>query len=163
MKKYEIDGGITIVENPDMDRPEYPVGEHMQRNMKHIKMLCETIKAIVPSGKNVNIWCSGSSGAIIGALVSLKLYKKSAMVCICHVKKDGENHHGGTRCTPLTGNTYDIIVDDFVAMGDTVMRILRQSGNVDCLAICGGMYKSRLSLFTKSNIIDTVICRSYDD
>ena len=157
MKKYRHDKYI-----------EYPVGENMHDNLKTInaiaKKLLFHVNKTMPEA-NVNLWCTGSSGAIMAAIVCDRLSSRSDGMCrICHVKKEGEQSHtDGIR--PLIGNELNVVIDDFVYSGATMVRItraMRSHGRlVDCVALGGTFANSWLddgNIFEFQNI-STVICR----
>lgn len=105
----------------------YPVGEFMDRN---ILLIEEMSKVIIDNygGDNINLWCRGSSGAIIAALICNKFISQTGGKCkIAHVKKEGESSH---HSTPTYNSSYkNIIVDDFIASGRTVIAILQEMLN----------------------------------
>jgi len=99
---------------------EYPVGEHLSKNMPIIDEMARLLKKEYGT-RSLNIWCRGSSGAIIAALVGSQYILAGGQVKVCHVKKDGENaHSSGASHNPTATN---IMIDDFVSTGNTVMQI----------------------------------------
>lgn len=106
--------------NPEQD-DFYPVGEHVGYWIKFIDLI--TIKLLEIIGdKRVNIWCSGSSGAILAALLA-KSVKNT--VLICHVKKEGEDSHHGNIFNKYHKDGFNVILDDFMRSGETINRIYR--------------------------------------
>jgi len=116
----------------------YPVAENMASNLSTINAMADKILELYPNKENINLWCRGSSGAIIAAIISSKLIEKKYHVTICHVKKEGEkNHHGdGIYFIP---DGINIVVDDFICSGDTINfiseQIQKREQNFDCLII----------------------------
>lgn len=99
----------------------YPVG-------RNIKSVTEVIKEFIfgfeqlnlPKNTKLNLWCRGSSGAILATAFALT----SDYPCfICHVKKPGEDSHS----SPIEAyetDGFNVVIDDFVSSGDTIHAIL---------------------------------------
>ena len=103
----------------------YPIGINMDNIFNYINLVVAALK-----DENIgkaNIWCMGSSGAILAALLSNQLEESR----ILHVKKDGESSHHGNYFTTLN-NAINIIIDDFIVSGDTVNRIYNFMGGKKC-------------------------------
>lgn len=116
---------------------EYPVGENITKNLPTILAMSNLLKDLYPS-KSMHLWCRGSSGAIIAAIIATNFKK----VVICHVKKSGESSH--TDALPKSmRNAVHIIVDDFIAYGSTVNEIYTafkkhtRNKEIDCLCVTG--------------------------
>lgn len=103
-----------------LNEMEYPVGTYIAENKDTIKYIGRIIKKYY-SDKRVNLWCRGTSGAIISSIISLQLNKCR----ICHIKKEGENSHGSYVNAIKDG--YNIIVDDFICSGETISTIILTS------------------------------------
>ena len=104
----------------------YPVGYDMS---KVLRIHQELIKAIekfkfFKYNEFINLWCRGSSGAILSTLLSTYLISINKNVKVCHVKKDGEISHATT--IHLHRDALNIIVDDFVYTGTTIKAIIDQ-------------------------------------
>lgn len=96
----------------------YPVGEHISQYFQ----ICQEIGTIINNNfpeKSITLWCRGSSGAIIAALVSQYILTE---VEVCHIKKSGENAHVSI---PTPRYDINIIIDDLMASGDTVEAIYK--------------------------------------
>ena len=104
-------------------KPEYPVG-------KYISEWIDFINTITPfvieqtGGKSINIWVRGSSGAILAALLAKNLPND---IDIIHIKKEGENSHNSNTNISLRYE-YNIILDDFIDSGATMIKIWEQAG-----------------------------------
>ena len=98
------------------DSNGYPVGEHIREYFNLSREIGTIINENFPE-KSITLWCRGSSGAIIAALVSQHIF---AGVEICHIKKSGENAHISI---PTPQHDINIIIDDLMASGDTVEAI----------------------------------------
>jgi adenine/guanine phosphoribosyltransferase-like PRPP-binding protein len=115
----------------------YPMGIHVQKNLLMINKLIKELKLMYPTQK-LNIWCRGSSGAIIAAIISSKI-KDCA---IYHIKKEQEHAHQNSYWIRKDGT--NIIVDDLISSGQTIKAILKafsdmREGNekLYCLCILG--------------------------
>lgn len=120
----------------------YPVGEDISGAIASAKRFGETFNQVKEfKGKFVNIWCRGSSGAILAALLASNIKNECI---VCHVKKDGETSHN----REINPNRYvpfiNVIIDDFVCSGRTIKSIYHHMQNevegmfgptVDCLLI----------------------------
>lgn len=102
----------------------YPVGENIHGALEYINVVTPFIKDLI-GDKPINIWCSGSSGAILSAF----LVKNLNNPCIiCHVKKEGEHsHHGNSFSKIYKNDCINIILDDFMSSGTTIERIYKQA------------------------------------
>lgn len=137
----------------------YPVGECIIRNIPTIKIYTEIIKK-ESNGQRINLYCAGSSGAIIAAIIATEL----SDVEICHVKKEGENSHSPS-CPYSRG--YNVIVDDFVSTGRTIDYILdKYQGRIksfDLMIVTSNISNYRCHTFTRrtrSPHIKKVYCQS---
>lgn len=95
----------------------YPVGENVKDYLQICKQISEEIQKLFP-GENITLWCRGSSGAIISALIAQHFGDTG--ITICHVKKPNEEAH---RSLKSSHTEINIIVDDFMASGSTVKEI----------------------------------------
>ena len=103
----------------------YPIGSDYLPNLTVCKELASNIMFEFPDNK-IQFICTGSSGAIIAALVAQHINNSK----ICHVKKEGEKSH----CTASVESNNEfvkIIIDDFVCSGSTVNRLIRYLNNFD--------------------------------
>lgn len=120
---------------PIIDKGEmaYPVGAHIKRNMDTINDMADCIYLVMAEHyelkdiTNIVLFCRGSSGAIIAGIVSTKLAElcPDQYITIWHIKKEGEGSHANK----FIDNAYfyksiTIIVDDFIATGNTIKSIL---------------------------------------
>lgn len=132
---------IKII-NPELnDMMRYPVGRYIYENIGQIKEMVASYNSIEEfKGKEINLICRGSSGAIIAgifaSLMPVRCY-------IFHVKKDGENSHHG-QCGRINNcGDVNVIIDDFIASGSTMNAIYEklliihdlQSISIDCVCI----------------------------
>lgn len=128
----------------------YPVGSDMPRLIEQVKEMAQEINREINRIDNggerpVCLLVTGSSGAIIGAMIScnlIALFKgghTGRKVVICHVKKHGENAHSSGNSPNHFEKRITIIVDDFICSGSTVNRIVDYYGlnKVDILCVSG--------------------------
>ncbi len=130
----------SIFITTDISMINYPMGEYMKSNVPKIIKTIDTFKQIEEfKGRNLNIICRGSSGAIIAAIYSMNLPNE---IDIIHVKKDGEIAHNGGDIR-LMRHAANIIVDDFICSGETMnsiyTRIKRTYPDIiiDCVCVTG--------------------------
>jgi hypothetical protein len=116
----------------------YPVGSYVNDAIRVAKDAAKVFRDICPNkDRPVNVWCRGSSGTILATLFASNI---KGDVTISHVKKPGEQSH-------IIGPYYqcngiNIIIDDFIATGDTVKSIYQKMTvfgiyQVYALIICG--------------------------
>lgn len=98
---------------------KYPVGEYIQYNIEKIVSMASVIEKSFKD-QYLNLWCSGSSGAIIAAIIASIVEQPCK---ICHVEKAGEDAHSSY--TLPDSRDINIIVDDFIRSGCTIQRIVR--------------------------------------
>lgn len=120
----------------------YPVGNNICKAIEYVNRVVKTIVSLNLLDKidSLNIWCRGSSGSILAALLADKLIAIGKHVCIVHVKKPNEKAH----CNSIDPEyTYNIIIDDLISSGDTVRSIanamyLRDISKIDMLIVSTG-------------------------
>lgn len=111
----------------DQYRISYPVGSNISEAIEFIDnaFLSIYINELFKD-KDINLWCRGSSGAILAGLLSSKFIgmNEYKSIKIIHVKKSGESAHGHD-ISEFNSDTpaYNIIVDDFCATGETINHI----------------------------------------
>lgn len=116
----------------------YPVGSNIQTNLPVIMSMIEKLKQILDPNKDVILWCRGSSGAIIAGIIASQISNAR----VSHVKKDGEGSHSGdVSCLPSRPRkTTNVIVDDFMASGETINAIFAKmkENKVKAHVLCVG-------------------------
>ena len=130
MKKHEIIDGCT----------DYPVGHNIVKNLPIIKNMGNAIIEILIKYYNpiecVILFCKGSSGAIISAIVSdMIISKLNIHVDIYHIKKEGEKSHQYNSLPAINSVTKLIIIDDFIDTGSTIQSIINELVGYDRLDI----------------------------
>ena len=159
-----------IVNVPELP---YPIARNLTSGLPIIKkMLLILLKFIKKNydEKRIVFFCRGSSGAIISGLGADYFMNKGYVVFIGHIKKKGESSHNGS--TTIYGSDLDgavkIIIDDFVASGETVKAIVDKTIEVygrdkkfkfDILCVTGILEKlSELTVDFDKMPIDNILC-----
>lgn len=105
----------------------YPIGSHIDAAITYInKVYATIILNELFKNRDINLWCRGSSGAILAGLLASRLLttKTFHSVQIIHVKKPNETAHGSD-LTYVIENGCNIIIDDFSYTGDTIIHITK--------------------------------------
>lgn len=115
---------------------DYPVGNNISAAIQLVKIGSVEVKKLINTDHLVNIWCRGSSGAILATLLASNLSNNCK---ICHVKKEGENSHC-SRPNYYT-SAVNIIIDDFISSGETLNAIWDEvikslQGGINILFLC---------------------------
>lgn len=102
----------------------YPVGRYINDAISFIDAVVNQIdKDDSFPTQDLAIWCRGSSGAILAALLSQYFCTEGFReVRINHVKKPNEYSHSSNS---LHVGACNIIIDDFIATGETVREIMK--------------------------------------
>lgn len=109
--------------------------------------MANIIKSLVEEEDRIALAVTGSSGAMLGAMVALKLKKYE--VDICHLKKDGENSHSSAKRTILEEEKA-FIIDDQIDSGATINRILNAYPEITFEAIIvGGSVHAKINKGSK--------------
>lgn len=118
---------------------QYPIGPHISLNRDTINKMAAAIKKVYPEG-SIALWCVGSSGAIIAGGIALSLKKRA--VTINYVRKEHEYTHSSMY---IRHYLHNIIVDDFIATGNTIIYIKdimkQQRVKPNCLCVSGSACK----------------------
>jgi len=120
---------LHVIEN--QSKIKYPVGYNIQDAINFINNVTEVIMQMAKKKqfplKNIDIWVRGSSGAILGGLLCQRLlaigYENLSVI---HIKKEGEDSH--VNSVWKTSSKYHIVIDDFVASGETMDEISKVAG-----------------------------------
>ncbi len=99
----------------------WPVGKDVKHMIKLAKVLSNAFKANNKGINSVNIYCRGSSGAMLASLFASSLGDRECT--IIHVRKEGEcshsNHNGCSHNEPDVDGV-NVFIDDFMRSCDTV-------------------------------------------
>jgi hypothetical protein len=136
---------VLATGNPELT--SYPLGSDLDNDVNTIIMplinLFKTIEEF--KDKNINLYCSGSSGAIMATIFSLHVKNCK----IIHIKKLGEISHRASSY-PFEKDKIDVIIDDFISTGATVDYIYSNMGKyVDCLIISGTPRINRIAFIPR--------------
>ena len=122
---------MKIIQSPTIHWIKYPISEYISECKSDIEALIAFALGNVSLKKEVNIFCMGSSGAILATFLFLALEKKHK-VLIIHVKKDGEISHGAN-VSSFNQSASHIFIDDFIDTGNTLeiclKKVRRSAGN----------------------------------
>jgi orotate phosphoribosyltransferase-like protein len=136
----------------------YPVGEHIRDNYPIIQDMAKQINAVA-GRKSINLFCQGSSGAIIAGIITSLLPKRN--IIIYHIKKEKEDSHNDVINHEVRQNAFNVIVDDFVATGETINRVysiaIRKVDNIHCLCVSGEVSERNI----EDMKLDYLICSTY--
>lgn len=110
----------------------YPVGKYMfsakstaLQYSKAIKKVFLEREGLEKSVARINLIGTGSSGAILCTLVSLKIDKFFNQVNVIHIKKPGEKSHYDNSSNYMM-DYINIFVDDFMESGATIERVYKE-------------------------------------
>jgi len=131
-----------IVYKYQNDRPVYyPVGINIGRAIATIDALIPKLYLLIHelfTDKVINVWTRGSSGDILGSLLVDRLLGIKNIdtqmraineedIKIIHIKKPNEKSHGNPINSAFCNHyTFNIIIDDFIATGDTINAIYEE-------------------------------------
>jgi len=107
--------------NIHSDQPDYPVGSNIGKAKKLIGHYLTVFYKLYSFDKKINLWCRGSSGAIMATLFAANCKNECK---ICHVKKQGEDSHSYGYSRYENDGAINIVIDDFIATGDTIRAIV---------------------------------------
>lgn len=105
----------------------YPTGINIGEAVKYINKVYPKVNRLL-KGRNLNIWCRGSSGAILGALLASKIPNSR----VVHVRKPGEGSHDNypafldIKDDSGESISLHVILDDFSETGNTVNSIYKE-------------------------------------
>lgn len=135
----------------------YPIGDNIANVTKTCADMAKQLKGIYPAKSTLKFYVRGSSGAIMGAIISTMI--PECEIIICHVKKEGEDSHSGgqvSRCENIQAPS--IIIDDFIITGSTIKAIYEAMGvEVDTLCVSGQVVRSELPFEPKHIICGSCI------
>lgn len=133
----------------------YPVGDNIEAYSKVINEIAKILKPKIKKTKLINIWCTGSSGAITSTLLSSELIRMGYKVKIIHIKKNGEESHHSNFSIKYFLNGIHIIIDDFMNQGYTINRIINEMiynqdvKTIDYIIFCGYCTPHKISISPK--------------
>ena len=114
--------------NLKVDRPGYPIGSNMDGTTKLINAYIHAFNRIGYGKDNkLNLWCRGSSGAILAAVFCIQCEYECR---ICHIKKEQEDSHNGNS-QPYDIKAINVVIDDFVGSGNTIASIVEHIQKIE--------------------------------
>jgi len=129
--------GLHIHKLPNKYSSLYPAGVAMDEYISLAKDMADVFTKVEKTKKSLNIFCRGSSGAMLSALFASNIRDRE--VLIIHVKKDGERSHSSTTHNSnvsterwvCNDDFINIIIDDFIRSGETVNEIYKRINQVN--------------------------------
>lgn len=123
---------------------EYPIGLMLSYNLPIIEKMAETILSL--NENRILLCCSGNSGSLVAGIISPHLIKEGVNCVISYIRKEHENRHMSSDFSGNHESFFSIMVDDFIATGDTLIRINDRykkayRRNIDC--ICTSTYNTK--------------------
>lgn len=108
----------------------YPFGVHWKHSyiQQCAEAIFNTYKEDIDEGTSITFVVRGTSGAMIaGAILNqLNNINPTTKTYILVVRKEGDNAHGSSlRGIDEVGTTRFIVVDDFIASGETIKAIIQ--------------------------------------
>ena len=109
----------------------YPTGANIKQAIAFINEAVPHVQSVIDEikktkeVKSINLWCRGSSGAMLAAIIASKMTEINFY--IIHIKKEGENSHTSNSDYRKTIMEFGInmIIDDFIKTGETINHIKR--------------------------------------
>lgn len=136
----------------ELGHVSYPIGVNMEELLVTVKNMADAIKELYPLHENIkngfNFFVRGSSGAIISGLICS--YLSNYPTTICHIKKENESSHCGSKFLSYHSKAVNIIIDDFISSGETVNKIYEKVigttriTNIDLLIVSGDIFEGQL-------------------
>lgn len=103
----------------------YPIGESLPHGLPAINKMAKVLKE--KQYNNLGLVCTGSSGAIIAAIIASKLKPTPK---VFYIKKKYERNHGhGTWGITHAENL--VFVDDFISSGSTTKHVISRLKKMD--------------------------------
>lgn len=132
----------------------YPVNENLSIARLNAKKFSKIIKENNTENKDVNIFVRGSSGIIIGTFICI-----DSPTWQMKVVRKSSSH---SSYPSMYGNNYNVIVDDFIESGDTVVDIYMETNKwvdeFDLCVVTGGIFPSAFDNVTKNTSIKKLVC-----
>jgi hypothetical protein len=104
----------------------YPIGINLRDTIECAKRYTKGLMEIVKPNHVINVFSRGSSGAYLASLTIMGLigygYNPDNIKLI-HIKKEGETSHSNHESRLFDDEDYNVIIDDFIASGDTINAI----------------------------------------
>lgn len=110
------------IKKPYFSEMQHPIGTHLSENLPYIKAMTKLIRKH-PNLDNLVLVCRGSSGAIISSIIAINLVPIPPIV---YLRKDGELGHTHFNRSYLEDISKEfVVVDDFIASGETINNIVK--------------------------------------
>lgn len=104
----------------------YPIGIDMKGTLNYIAQAAMEFQKIYGSRPyTTNLFCRGSSGAILAGLFTSHF--PDSNMRIVHIKKEGEWSHSGCVSCGFESQAINVIIDDFISSGETIRDIYHKA------------------------------------
>lgn len=108
----------------------YPVGIHMDQAFIFTTEVTTHLleNELLPENHTTQIciWCTGSSGSILASLLLQKLHNEGfTNLTLCYARQEKTSSHGDNYTFQAHDNATHLMIDDFVATGDTIKTIYK--------------------------------------
>lgn len=136
----------------------YPVGTNIASAIENARGMANAFNSIKEfEGFEINIFCRGSSGAILAALFSSFIVNKNCHVF--HIKKEGESSHQQQNDIDPSFTGITLLIDDFVCSGSTLRAIIAgiplKNRRIDCLVLASYGFSSNDHAYDSLGYIPT--------
>jgi hypothetical protein len=133
----------TIIVKRNGNGVSYPVGSNMKGAIELATLAAMQFNKLDEyKDLDLNVYCRGSSGAILASLF-INFLQWPNETRLCYVRKDNEPSHDGNGYPINNKRVANVVIDDFICTGYTLAEIkkvmdLHEQGNVACLILEGG-------------------------
>lgn len=152
-----LDGERFYPSGDMRDRVQSDYLHHALDPVQRRRVVDEAIERLRPMDFNT-IAVSGFSGTTIGSIVADRLNKALCIVRKGH-DRDSEHTHSDRKVEGPVNSRF-VIVDDFIAGGNTVRRMISEITNVKIGGVCIGVYLWRDRVFSS---YDELAYKCYPD
>ena len=158
---------VNLIEDPQLEEVDYPAYEaDLDKVSMYVKIMAKYIENQYREKykhiKKIYLIGTGSSGMFFSTLIMQRLMRLYIMdeveVRVYYISK-GENRHGEHH--PVSSNSFNVIVDDFICNGDTVENIFDKfPGTIHGLIVTGTVCNiNRISFWEKISSLDFFVCK----
>lgn len=154
---------------------DYPIGREFNDNFDYIREVAKTLHNIIDKRKDIALVCRGTSGCILSGAIGYILKKRGRKVTIV-ISRKTQNTHGDNMegWDIILNNAIPIVIDDFIASGDTIGEILKDLDDLVsldiypflCVANClnetrvDDKKNTFIKFYEVMNRFETIICNS---
>jgi phosphoribosylpyrophosphate synthetase len=121
-QKQEFDELLKNKITPKTFMGSYSTGHHLNDWYTYVIEVANILKSRIPAEKNIIIWATGASGIILATMLATQF--SLTRTFIQRVSKEGEQYHEWCESELNYDDAYHIVIDDCVATGQTLDRLL---------------------------------------